>query len=89
MKLFLDVQDHVWSGRGGERQNGDFGMDLPDFIYKPIGWSEVMTPLGDTVGFIHSDEVQFHLGQPHFEEVVLQALGRDEKELDLTVDTII
>ena len=85
----LDVGHHTGGGCGGEGYDGDVVVvdaDAGDF---EIGWSKVVAPLRDAVGFVDGNEGNFHLPEVLDEYTLLQSLWRDVEYLYLPVNALV
>ena len=43
--------------------------DIPDFTYLEVCWPEIVSPLGDAMSFVHSNEAHPHVAQLCEEEI--------------------
>ena len=58
-----DVFPHRLGSGGREGNGGSVGANLPQRFQFTIGGSEIVAPVGDTVGFVDGDELDIQLFQ--------------------------
>ena len=89
LELALDVLHHGGSGRGGQCEDGNLGQQLPYLRYLQVGRAEVVAPLADAVGLVHSDEAHPHVAQFGQEEFGAESFGRDVEQLHAPEDGVL
>ncbi len=62
---------------------------LPERTDLQVGGSEIIAPLGDTMGLIHSKQVYIHIPDPGPEQFGGQAFRRYIEEFEIPINTIV
>ena len=88
-QTFLDIGHHFGSCSGRHSQNRDIGQQRSDGRNMQIRRSEIVTPLRDTVRFVHHQNVHLQRHQAFLKGARSQAFGRNVQKLEITVKAIV
>jgi hypothetical protein len=80
VELADDVVADLAGGAGGEGGDGMIGEEGAEFAELAVFGAEIVTPLGDAVGFVDGEEGERDLPEPFSSAVHEGAFGRDVHE---------
>ena len=88
VQVFLDVALHFRGGGGGEGDDGSLADFFHDGADIAVFGAEVVSPFGDAVGFIDSEERDFYLFQEVHVAFFGQRFGGDEQHFGFPLQDV-